>query len=403
MTPTSFRNFLMEDALEEGRFQARFNAGESGGPPQNLAQIISQIPGVSAENASRTLLEMPLHDSPNHGRADLRAAIASLHPGALPNNVLVTTGTSEALFLYFYLRPPKKIALILPGFQLLYELAHVHHSTIVPLPMRWSPTGHPQPDLSAWLDTLAKEKPDLVLINHPHNPSGWVPQKEFLEEVQALVESWSGTVLGDEHYRFLVDTGHSPHPQSVAAQADPFPMGATLFRDDERSVVTGSFIKCLGTPGLRIGWCVGPSALIRQMQNLKNYTTHTVNPYSEWIASLVLTDPTRSAFHCARNTWIQNCTTFANWMASTGEKHAGWTGAAPKGGWVTCLARTGWTDSNRLKAELRNHGVFLLGLDLMEWSAFDQDSLFSRWASFRVGFGVTPQLFAEMLQVLSTI
>lgn len=405
MTSQKFRSFFMEDALEHGRFQARFNAGESGGPPQSLSQILTQIPGTRPEEASKALLDMPLSDSPNHGRDDLRDAIAVLHPGAHRENVLVTTGTSEALYLYFHLRTPKKVALILPGFQLLYELALVHGCTIIELSMSWSESGRPQPMLEDWLDTLKREQPDLVLFNHPHNPSGWVPELTFIQDLQTIVGSWGGTLLGDEHYRFLCADGIPLHVERSEQQAntDHFPLGTTLYQSDSATVVTGSFIKCLGTPGLRIGWCVGPEDLISQMQNMKNYTTHTVNPYSEWIASLVLNDTTRSAFFAARETWETNRSAFSAWIETQQKMTSGWIGTAPDGGWVTCLAYQGRSESTQLKVNLRDQGVFLLELDLMEWRSFERRSVFSRCPSFRIGLGLQPKLFEEMLTTLSKI
>lgn len=405
MTSKKFRSFFMEDALEHGRFHAKFNAGESGGPAQSLSQIVAQIPGLTSEKASRALLDMPLSDSPNHGRADLRDAIAALHPGAQRENVLVTTGTSEALFLYFYLRTPRKVALILPGFQLLYELALVHNCAIIELPMVWSEKGHPEPPVDDWLDTLNHEKPDLVLFNHPHNPSGWVPDKHFIQKLQGAVDGWGGTLLGDEHYRFLVEGStfnHSALPDQ-REKAESFPLGATLYRSDSQTIVTGSFIKCLGTPGLRIGWCVGPTDLISQMQNMKNYTTHTVNPYSEWVASLVLTDPTCSAFFAAREMWDCNRRALSAWITEQQLTSHGWLGAAPLGGWVTCLAYGGRFDPAELNMKLSDRGVFLLDLSLMEWKAFGRGSVFSQRPSFRLGLGLQPDRFEEMLASLSAI
>src|SRR5687768_16049322 len=94
------RPFWMEEYLETFRFRARFNLGESGHRPQTIGDLLNGV-GVSASEASKTFLNILLNDSPNWGRADLRDVVARMHPGATRENVLITTGTSEALLLLF--------------------------------------------------------------------------------------------------------------------------------------------------------------------------------------------------------------------------------------------------------------------------------------------------------------
>ena len=95
-----FRTFLMEDDLENHRLTASFNLGESGGRTRTVRDLLSGS-GVDSKEACEIFLETKLCDSPNWGRTDLRECVAKLHPGATKENVLITTGTSEALFLLF--------------------------------------------------------------------------------------------------------------------------------------------------------------------------------------------------------------------------------------------------------------------------------------------------------------
>lgn len=90
--------FLIEDRLEKYRLTANCNLGESGLRNFTLSQLLRDLEMEASE-----LEPLSLNDSPNRGREDLREAVAELYPGITKNEVLITTGTGEALFILFHL------------------------------------------------------------------------------------------------------------------------------------------------------------------------------------------------------------------------------------------------------------------------------------------------------------
>ena len=112
--------------------------------------------GVEPARAADVFLSTLLRDSPNWGRADLRDLVAAMHPGATRENVLITTGTSEALLLLFRQLRPRKVALAWPAFQLLYELPLRQGAEVVRLPVRWDARGVPSVDAAEWLERLER-------------------------------------------------------------------------------------------------------------------------------------------------------------------------------------------------------------------------------------------------------
>ncbi|MFE8596257.1 aminotransferase class I/II-fold pyridoxal phosphate-dependent enzyme [Archangium violaceum] len=381
------RSFFMEDYLEGSRFTARYNLGESGGRPRTVGELLTGS-GVSPQQAMDTFLSTLLRDSPNWGRADLRELVASMHPGATRDNVLITTGTSEALFLLFRQLRPRKVALAWPAFQLLYELPMQQGAEIVRLPVRWDSRGVPSVDTGEWLALLERERPDVVIINNPHNPSGLVLAPELLERVSWWVERSGATLVGDEHYRFL--------------SSETETLGATVYRPGMRSFVTGSFIKCLGCPGLRIGWCVGDTAMLARMQNEKNYTTHTVNPVAEWISHEVLKELRSPALTEAREDWRRNRRTLASFL----ERAQGVYGVAPAGGLVTSIGVRGVASTREFEAKLQAlgaAGVFVLPLSAMEYGEPSGSHPLERGHAFRLGLGIAPELFPEALETLERV
>lgn len=381
------RSFFMEDYLEGSRFSARYNLGESGARPRTVGELLTGS-GVDPQRAMDTFLSTPLSDSPNWGRADLRELVAAMHPGATRDNVLITTGTSEALLLLFRQLRPRKVALAWPAFQLLYELPMQQGAEIVRLPVRWDSRGVPSADAGEWLSLLERESPDVVIINNPHNPSGLVLAPELLERVSHWVETSGATLVGDEHYRFL--------------SSETEVLGATVYRPGARTFVTGSFIKCLGCPGLRIGWCVGDTAMLARMQNEKNYTTHTVNPITEWISYEVLKELGSPALSQAREEWRENRRILAAFL----ERSEGLYGVAPAGGLVTCIGLRGVEDSQELEAKLQalgEAGVFVLPLSAMEHGEPSATHPLERGQGFRLGLGMHPALFPEALEAMERV
>ncbi|MCA2960835.1 MAG: aminotransferase class I/II-fold pyridoxal phosphate-dependent enzyme [Silvanigrellales bacterium] len=398
----------MESWLEEWRFKARYNLGESGHRARTVEEFLRGA-GVSAEEASRRFLATPLCDSPNRGRDDLRDAIAAIHPGATRENVLVTTGTSEALFLLFRTLAPKSVALLLPAFQLLYEVPERMGARIVGLPVRWNESGEPLAPWALWFEILERERPEVVVFNHPHNPSGLVFSESEIRTLQEFCAERSMHLVADEHYRFL--------------STESVPLGPTCYRHGGSITVTGSFIKCTGTPGLRVGWCVGNEELLKTLQNEKNYTTHTVNPVVEWMALVGLqavVDPTSWLSLKLRAEWEDNRKVLASFLASS----AAWQGAVPKGGLVCALSHSSWNETAaessaeggfeessfaEASKELRAEGIFLLPLETMEFResyarmGIPPQGPLEMGRGFRLGLGCEPRLFQEALLKIARI
>jgi aspartate/methionine/tyrosine aminotransferase len=380
--------FLMEDWLERHRFTAEFNAGESGHRPQTLQSILSGLQPDFSFDLRDALHETLLCDAPNMGMEELRAQVARLHAGATPENVLITTGTSEALILLLRQLRPKRVALITPAFQLLSEIPRSLGAGVLYLPIDWDiQSGKPQVPLQQWIATLTRERPDVFIFNHPHNPSGLTFTDAEREALLTACDGIGCVVVGDEHYRFLAV------PESDASL--PARIGPTIWDRGRGRYVTGSFIKCAGTPGLRIGWCVGDETTLASMQSEKNYLTHTVNPLSQLLAIWFLQSFSRkqSFFRPLFDEWQSNRKQLRDWLAESN----GWVGVPPEGGLVSCIFSQTAHEPTEIFETLRQKGVFLLPLSsFMETDMTDGD--FSH--GFRLGLGLSPNRLSEMLSVM---
>lgn len=350
------REFFIEDRLERFRLKAFCNLGESGLGFFRLEEVL-RMANVSVSELS----DIPMNDAPNQGSLELRKVIANLYPGVSPNQVLVTTGTGEALYLAFHLmvKPKTKVALIWPAFQALYEIPKMLGATIIQVPHEVAFQS------STWKEIDA----DLYILNHPHNPTGKTfPDSEW-ESLLGWFREKKKQVLFDEHYRFLPGVGF---------------MGRTGVDTNHSFYGTGSFTKCFGVTGLRVGWLIAEESFIARARSFKDYLTHTVSPISEKIA-LGLLENKESFLPDIQSRVRNNIAKFTSlWKELPQTKDF----TVPQGGLVGWLKLESGISSEVYADRLfEKTGVFVLPGSNFEVEGF-----------LRIGFGETEERMAEGLK-----
>src|SRR5437879_6318513 len=112
---------------------------------------------------------------------------------------------------------------------------------------------------------LVTPKTKLIILNSPSNPSGAVMSPEDMTEVVRLAAERGIWVISDECYVYLNYTGKR------------FSVGSLReYRD--RMIVVGSLSKTYAMTGWRLGYALGPAAVIGAMQKLQSQSTS--NPTS---------------------------------------------------------------------------------------------------------------------------
>ena len=105
----------------------------------------------------------------------------------------------------------------------------------------------------------------LIILNSPGNPSGAVMNPEDMTEIVRLAARRGIWVLSDECYVYLNFTGRK------------FSLGS-LQEGRERLLVAGSLSKTYAMTGWRLGFALGPAAVVKAMQKLQSQSTS--NPTS---------------------------------------------------------------------------------------------------------------------------
>ena len=104
----------------------------------------------------------------------------------------------------------------------------------------------------------------LVIINSPQNPSCTVATREDLDQLAACIRDRPITVVADEVYEHVLFDGR--RHQSVLAHPEL----------RERSYAVFSFGKTLHATGWRVGYCVAPQAMTRELRKVHQFNTFSI-------------------------------------------------------------------------------------------------------------------------------
>jgi len=115
------------------------------------------------------------------------------------------------------------------------------------------------------IEHLVTPRTKMIILNSPSNPSGAVMSPKDLKAVVQLAAERGIWVLSDECYVYLNYTG------------EQFSVGS-LRECRERMLIIGSLSKTYAMTGWRLGYALGPAAVIAAMQKLQSQSTS--NPTS---------------------------------------------------------------------------------------------------------------------------
>lgn len=216
-------------------------------------------------------------DSESFGGHRLRAALADRWTDGDIDPVMVTHGSSEAIFLamHLVLDPGDELLVVDPAYQQLYDIARWRGCRITPWPLR-TQDGF-RADLPL-LRELARRRPRMIVVNFPHNPTGVTITREEQEELVAIAAESGAWLVWDNAFGEMTYT------------AQPLPL--PLHRYD-KCICFGTLSKSYGLAGLRVGWCLAPPDLLARMALLRDYIALYVSPVLEFFAELAVRNADR--------------------------------------------------------------------------------------------------------------
>jgi aspartate/methionine/tyrosine aminotransferase len=362
------RPFLLDQWLSKHQFASppiEYDLASSTGPRWTVRQLLALVD----DDARNRLFERPLYYAPPEGSAELRDAIAEM-AGVTADDVRITTGASEALWILFIdaAEPGANVVLPHPGFPTFDEAAQVLGLEVRHFHLRR------ESEFRIDLDEIRSRsdgRTKLILVNSPHNPTGAVIGEAELDDLSDF--------CGQRGIQLVVDEVYHPIYHGPAAPTASRLPGVT---------VLGDFSKALCLSGLRLGWIVERDATRRvRYENARGYlTVSSSSPLGEALGAIGVHNRDR-IFERAQRVASANLRALEPFFAEHAERF-GW--IPPRGGLTAWPWLRSGESSRRLCEEAAAHGVLLAPGDC-----------FGVASHFRIGFGAGGDDISEAVDRLS--
>lgn len=174
------------------------------------------------------------------------------------NEILLTVGVSEALYLAFVsiLEPGDEVIVPTPCFVAYQAEVVLADGVPVEVPSRIEDNFMPDP---AAIEAAITPRTKAILIGYPNNPTGAVASVEVLKEIGRIADKHDLVVISDEIYDRLV----------YGVEHVCFP---ALDGMHPRTILLGGFSKDYAMTGWRIGYAAAPAQFINAMTRVHQYT-----------------------------------------------------------------------------------------------------------------------------------
>ncbi|HXT47673.1 MAG TPA: aminotransferase class I/II-fold pyridoxal phosphate-dependent enzyme, partial [Gemmatimonadaceae bacterium] len=291
--------FLMERMQSTYENVVDFDLSESGVRPVTLREMV----GFGFDLDS--LMDSPLGYSQSNGTIELRERIAAMYPGATINHVEVTNGTSEANYILALalLRAGDVVALEVPNYLQLWGVPRSLGATVDQFNLA-QVDGAWEVDWEAF-EKAVTPKTRFVYITNPNNPTGAVLSRSAMKRIVKRVDEVGAYLIADEVY------------QGAELEGDRTP---SFWGMSDRVIVTSGLSKAYGIPGVRIGWMVGPPALIASCWTQHDYITICPNKISDHIARVAVSAGVREKLYVrTRSVLRANLPTLQEWAGGMGD------------------------------------------------------------------------------------
>ncbi len=357
----------LEDWLRDRYFSATCDLGCSGVASWSFREL-RELTGLDLAAVDDLLFD----DGPSCGSLALRTAIADRYYAGRAELVMVTPGSSEAIFatVASIVQPGDDVLVFTPAYHALKDVACAVGARVVEFPLDLD--GAAPVDFAELRRAMAAS-PKAVVANFPHNPSGASLTPSQLRELVELCAAHDAYLLWDGAFAELA-FADEPLPDPVLSY--------------DRCVSFGTYSKAFGLPGLRVGWCAAQGDILDRLLPWRDRISIAVSPLNDLIAASVMAHA--DVVLAARRTQLEANRAFvAKWLAAHRDLIAGAVGP----GGVTAFPRLVGGDSTAICTTLLDkHGVLVV-----PGECFGQED------RIRLGFGCSSESLRQGLEALADV
>lgn len=261
--------FKLERYFAKYEFQTEFLLCSSDCEAMSIADLLAL-----EEGAAEKFQQVWLGYTESQGSLSLRREISKIYATIQPEDLLVHAGAEEAIFLFILAAfgPGDHVIVHSPGYQSPAEVARGAGCEV----SLWQ--AHEQNQWALDMDelrSLLRRNTRGILINTPHNPTGYLMSRDSYDALHRLVQENDLLLFSDEVYRESEYDAAARLPAACDYGAHAVSLGVTS--------------KTYGLAGLRIGWVATKNrAIYEKMASLKDYTSICNSAPSEFLAEVAL-------------------------------------------------------------------------------------------------------------------
>ena len=264
-----FRPFALERFFARYEHSVRHVLCASDCRTRTVAEIDALEPGLLDRLAA-----LPLGYVDARGSAALRQVLAGIYANIRGDEVLVCSGAQEAILWFYFavLAPGDEVVVHSPCYASHREVPRAIGATVVS--WRGDPKRRDALDVDE-LERLITPRTRAIVVNVPHNPTGFIFERAAFERVARLADERGIVLFSDEVFR------ESEHVDvlRLPAACDLTPTAVSL----------GVTSKTYGLAGLRIGWVATRNRVVyEKLAALKDYGTICNGGPSELIAEVAM-------------------------------------------------------------------------------------------------------------------
>jgi len=265
MKPSATR--AMADKAEQLKAQGRKIISLTAGEPD------FPTPEVAFEYARQAMREDKTHYTTTAGFKELLQAISEYYKQRhgvdyAPKEILVGSGSKPLLFeaVGALVNPGDEVIVPIPAWVSYVEQVDVFDGKSILLD---TSANDFLPDLTA-VENAITPRTRAIMINSPNNPSGVVYPRDLMADLCRLAMKHNFIVINDEIYERLTYGVRHVNPLADVPEA-------------KNSVLTINGVsKAYAMTGWRIGFALGPQALIAKMAVMQGHITSCASSVSQW-------------------------------------------------------------------------------------------------------------------------
>lgn len=193
--------------------------------------------------------------------------------------VTVVSGATEAIYaaVTTVVKSGDEVILFDPAYDSYAPAVELNGGVPVYVPLE-------MPDFSVnWerVKSAITDKTRLIMVNTPHNPSGYVWTQSDLDTLADLIQEKDILIVSDEVYEHITFDGR----KHLSLLKHP------VLR--ERTFVCCSFGKTFHITGWKIGYCLAPSQLTAEFRKIHQFVTFSTSPSLQYALADYMTESSR--------------------------------------------------------------------------------------------------------------